>query len=108
MSGGFIKYIIAISIVLAVVFMSQQAFLRPFGMFAYNWGAEKIGYYWSKTTNWFSAGLYPKIEKEALEKGNEVKEEAIIQKDNAVKNIWQNIKNYFANQFSKFSGTKVE
>ena len=105
---GITNGVIILIIILAVVFMSQQPFLRPFGIFAYNWGAEKISSYWSKTTNWFWAGLYPNIQKEAVEKGGALKEEAITQKDNAAQSVWQKIKNYFANIFLKSFGTKVE
>lgn len=107
-NGGFIQYIVIIAVILSVVFLSQQPFARPFGKSVYSWSQKEASNYWSKTTHWLGATIYPKVTQEVEKRGEPLKEEVITQKDNAVKNIWENIKNYFAEQFSKISGTEVK
>jgi len=105
---GFIVNIVLIAVILAVVFLSQWEYLKPFGKILFSWGEKEINLYWTKTTDWFKESLYPKITGEVEKRGEPLKEEAITQKDNVVKNIWGKIKIYFAEKFSKISGTKVE
>ncbi|MBM3206433.1 MAG: hypothetical protein FJZ43_02340 [Candidatus Staskawiczbacteria bacterium] len=105
---GVIKYFIIIAVILSVLFLSQQEFVKPFGKSFYSWSKNETNKYWSKSTNWLGASFYPKLSKEVESRGEPLKNEVITQKDNAVKNIWEKVKNYFAENFSNLTGTKVE
>ncbi len=101
---GIIKYIIIIAVILAVVFLSQQVYLSNIGKNLYSQGNK----YWTEADQWLKTNIYPMIGKEVENRGEEAKEEIAKQKDNALKSLWEKIKNFLAQKFSKFSGTKVE
>lgn len=105
---GFIKSILIIITILIVVFLSQQPYFRPIGKNLFSRGTERINPYWLKTNEWINKNIYPRVSREVEERGGAVKEEVQKQKDIAVQSIWQKIKNYLAEKFSKFSGTEVE
>lgn len=104
----FFASILIIIFILAVALLSQQHFLDPIGEKVYSWTSEKVGSQFSMASDWFKKNIYPRVIQEAQDRGEPLKKEAITQKDNAVKTIWNKIKNYFAETFSKISGTKVE
>lgn len=108
MGKGVIKNGIIIIVILALAFISQQHFFDSYGKNTLSFAGQQASLYWHKVGEWFSATIYPRVQKEAAERGQPLKEEVEKQKDNAVKIIWENVKNYFAEKFSKVSGTKVE
>lgn len=105
---GIVKNIIVIIILLTIVFLSQQAFTQPIGKQIFSQISEKTGGYVAKVGDWLKTKINPDINKEVQDRGEKAQEELIKQKDGAVKSIWGNIKNYFAEKFSKIFGTKVE
>ncbi len=105
---GFIQYIVIIIIILVIVFLSQQPYFRGIGKNIYNQAEAQIGSYWSKANNWVRVNVYPRVSSEAQKRGEAIKEEVNKEKNAIAQNIWEKIKKYFSEQFSKFSGTKVE
>jgi hypothetical protein len=101
--GRLIKYLIIITIILVVAFLSQQPYFRPkTGTVQQNRAS------WSILTDWFSSNIYPRVSTEVAKRGAEAKEEVAKQKNVAVQGIFEQIKNYLAAQFLKFSGTEVK
>ncbi|OGZ62974.1 MAG: hypothetical protein A3C58_01410 [Candidatus Staskawiczbacteria bacterium RIFCSPHIGHO2_02_FULL_34_10] len=105
---GLIKNIVIIAVLLAVVFLSQSSSFRPIAQIIYNQASEKISPYTAGAGNWFKANIYPRIKSEAAKRGEEAAQEITTQKDNVAQNLWEKIKNFFAEKFSKFFGTKVK
>ena len=105
---GFIQYVVILIIILVVVFFSQQPSFREVGKNVYSQVEAQVGLYWSKASDWVKVNVYPKVSSEVEKRGEAIKEEVNKQKDAAVKSIWDNIKNYFANIFSKTTGTSVQ
>jgi len=106
--AGFIKNIVIIVIVLAVVFFSQSAYFRPIGKNLFLQIKEKTGVYLVKAGDWLKAIVYPKISGEVAKRGVVVQEEINKQKNNILQNIWETIKNYFAIKFSKTFNVEVK
>ncbi len=107
-SGGFIKNIVVVVVLLAIVFLSQSPSFRPIAQNTYNQATKNIGPYIDNGKAWFAANVYPRVSQEVASRGEVVKQEVSTQKNNAAQNIWETIKNYFAEKFSKISGTKVK
>lgn len=101
---GFIKNIVIIIVILVVVFLSQQPYFKPVGENMYATSQS----YWSKTVDWFKTNIYPRVSGEVTKRGEPLKQEITNQKNNAVQTLWESIKNYFAEKFSNFFGTKVQ
>lgn len=99
-----IRNIIIIIAILIMAFMSQQPSFNSFGPKA----IEQVNVYWQKTLNWIGLNTIEKVEEDLKGKGEEVKQGAIDVKNNFLISMWENIKNYFAEKFSKTFGTKVE
>ncbi|OGZ70185.1 MAG: hypothetical protein A2904_02405 [Candidatus Staskawiczbacteria bacterium RIFCSPLOWO2_01_FULL_33_9] len=97
---GFVKNIVIIIMLLIVVFLSQQPYFNEVGKKLYSQGEVQVKMYWE--------GIYPRVSGEVEQKGAIIQQEINKQKDNISQNIWQNIKNYFGNIFSKVSGTPVQ
>ncbi|KKP41801.1 MAG: hypothetical protein UR31_C0023G0005 [Parcubacteria group bacterium GW2011_GWA2_33_14] len=105
---GFIQNIIIIIILLIVIFLSQQPHFRPAGEKAYSQMKKQGELYGVKFNSWFNAHVYPKVSGQVASGGEVIKKEIENQKNNIAKNSWEKIKNYLAENFSKFFGTKVE
>ena len=105
---GFIKNIVIIVILSAVVFLSQQPYFKKYGENLYSQIKPQVEPYWSKTVDWFKNNIYPRVSGEVEQKSTFIQQEINKQKNNIVQNIWEKTKNYFANIFSKFSGTQVQ
>lgn len=97
---GFIINILAIGVVLGILFLSQRSYYATKSV-ADSAGPET---FLTRTQDWFFAQVYPKVSGGVGLAQDKITE----QKDMAAKNIWENIKHYFAQKFSKYSGTKVE
>jgi len=112
MENGFINYIAGIIIVLVIAFLSQQPYFRGFGANIYNQAEMQIEALLAKGQEWVATNVSPKVESkingEVAKAGEQAKTEIEKQKNNLMQNAWDNIKNYFANIFSKATGTKVE
>jgi len=105
---GFIQYIVLIAVVLGVVFLSQQPFLHPYEKKAYAVVSEQANLYWTKASLWFTASIYPRVAQEVANRGEPLQSAVVEQKNNLAQSVWENIKNFFAEKFSKVSGTKVK
>lgn len=105
---GLIKNIVIVIVLLAMVSLSQQAYFNGVGKKFYFQAEVQTKIYWTKIADWFKNNVYTKVSGEVEQKSAVVQEEITKQKDNVVKNVWENIKNYFANIFSKTTGTPVQ
>ncbi len=105
---GFVKNIIIIIVLLTVVFLSQQTYFNKVGKTLYFQAEPQIKVYWVKATDWLKNNIYPKVSGEVELKRAIIQQEINKQKNNIVQNIWEKIKNYFADIFSKVSGTPVQ
>ena len=105
---GFIKNIVIIVALIVVVFLSQQAYFNEFGRKLYSQAEAQTKVYWTKVADWLKNNVYARVSGEVEQKSVVIQEEITKQKDNLVKNVWGNIKNYFANIFSKTTGTFVQ
>lgn len=94
---GFIVNIVIIIALVAVVFLSQQPYFNEAGKKLYFQAEAQV-----------KNNIYPRVSGEVEQKSAIVQEEVTKQKNNFVQNIWGNIKNYFANIFSKTTGTPVQ
>lgn len=103
-----IKNIVIVIVILLVVFFSQQPYFEDAGKKLYVQAEVQVGVYSTKIADWFSDNVYPRVSGEVEQKTAIVQEEITKQKDNFAQNIWGNIKNYFANIFSKTTGTSVQ
>ena len=99
-----ILYGILIVAILVALLVNQQAFFKPFGQDLHGRATD----YGLKIQGWVKTSIYPKISSEVKNGGEVIGQEATKQKDIALKNIWENIKKYLAEKFSKTFGTKVE
>jgi|GEM_PF-3542724 hypothetical protein len=107
-NGRFTQNIVIIATVLAVVFLSQNASFRPITKQFYIKAEKQITPYWVKTDTWFKVNVYPRVASEVQKRGATATQQIATQKNNVVQNIWQGIKQYIANIFSKISGTQVK
>ncbi len=105
---GFVKNIIAIIIILVVVFFSQRPEFREYGKGLYSQVTAQGQSWWQGAYSYAEKNVFSKIGGEVGKGEEAVKEKITEEKNNFVKNIWEKIKNYFANIFSKTTGTKVE
>ena len=84
---GFIVNILAIIVVLGIVFLSQNP---------------------QKMPEWVKTNIYPKISIEVQNRGGELAQQANTAKNNFAQNIWDEIKNYFAQKFNGIFKTEVK
>jgi len=103
--NGFINYIAAIIIVLVVAFLSQQPNFREFGTNIYGQAESQVRSLYERASGWVMATIYPKINSEVEKRGQAIEGELNQQKNNLMQNAWDNIKNYFADIFSKTTGS---
>ena len=88
-------------LILLVVFLSQQHYFREYGKNLYSQIKPQIEAYWAKTADWFRNNIYSKVSGEVEQRSAVIQQEITKQKNNIAQNIWEKIKNYFANIFSK-------
>lgn len=93
---GFIKYIVIVVVILAIVFLSQQAYLRGIGKNAFLKASGAVGGYAAKGASWVTGNLYPKISGEVQKRGDAIKDEVIQEKQKVSENILEKAKNYFS------------
>jgi len=105
---GFVQNIVIIVILLAIVFFSQQIYFRESGKNLYLQADKYARVYIGKASDWLKINVYPKISGEVQKGGVEAQKEIAKQKNNLLQNIWENLKKYSAEKFSKTFGTKVE
>ncbi len=110
--AGFIQIlvinVIILAILLATVFLSQQAYFAPYGKTLYVKGVGQFNVYWLKLNYWADTNLYPRLSGEAGKGGQLITQEITKQKNSIAQSVWENIKNYLAQKFSKLSGTEVK
>jgi len=105
---GVIQYIAVIIIIFVVVFLSQQPYFRGIGKNVYNQAEAQVGSYWAKASDWVRANVYPRVSGEVQKRGEAIKDEVNKEKNAVAQNIWEKIKNYFANIFTKTTGAQVQ
>ena len=92
---GFIKYIVIIIVILAVVFLSQQLYFRGIGKTLISSATNQVGAYLAKGTDWAMSTIYPKISGEVQNGGD-----TITTQVNQVKKLPENILTKVGNYFS--------
>lgn len=105
---GFIKNIVMIAIVLAVVFLSQKSVQNPFVSQITLKAQEDAKTYSHQASDWVLAKILPHANQEVQSRGESVQKAVVAEKNNLVNNLWDNVKNYSAQKFSQIFGTKVE
>jgi hypothetical protein len=93
---GFIKYIVIIIVILAIVFLSQQAISRGFGNNLISDATSQAQAYLAKGANWASSQIFPKISGEVQKRGEIIKNEVNQEKQKVSDNIGKKIENYFS------------
>ncbi len=88
--------IVAIIIVLVIVFLSQQAYLRGFGKTLVSDATNQAQSYLAKGSDWAMAKIYPTISGEVQKRGDIIKNEVNQGKQKVSENIGQKISNYFS------------
>ena len=91
---GFIKYIVIIIVILAVVFLSQQAYSRGVGKTLISAATNQVGSFLAKGSDWATATIFPKINGEVQKRGDMIKNEVTQEKNKVSENIGQKISNY--------------
>ena len=99
MYKGFVKNIIIIIVLLVLVFLSQQPYFSEIGKKLFFQAEGQVKTYWNN--------VYPGVSGEVEQKSTFIQQEINKQKNNIMQNTWEKIKNYFANIFTKLSGTTV-
>ncbi len=93
---GFIKYIVIIAVILAVVFLGQQAYTREFGKNLISGAESQVQAYAAKGSNWVMSKVYPTISGEVQKRGDVIKNEITQEKNKVSENISTKIGNYFS------------
>lgn len=105
---GFIQNIAIIAVILAVVFLSQQYSADNKENGAYSQIMAQTQQYISKAEDVVKTDIGGKVSGEVAKQKEHISQEVTTQKNNLVQNIWENIKHYFAEKFSKTFGTEVK
>jgi len=105
---GFAVNIVIIIVLVVIVFLSQQPYFRKYGENFYLQAKTQVMSYWAQATDWFMNNVYSRVSGGVEQKKAEIQEEVAKQKNNIVQNVWEKIKNYFADIFSKTTGTTVQ
>jgi len=87
--------IIGIIIVLAIVFLSQQAYSGGFGKTLISDATNQAASYVAKGSDWAMSQIYPKISGEVQKRGDMIKNEVNQEKQKVSENIGEKISNYF-------------
>ncbi|MBI2054349.1 MAG: hypothetical protein HYT36_03380 [Candidatus Staskawiczbacteria bacterium] len=107
MEKGFIKNILAVIIILAVAFLSQQVSFREYGKKLYEQAAGWGQPYWQKAYDFVNQNVIMKIGGEAGKWKDNIKEKLQQEKNNLPagtdkeENIFHKIKNYLSKFFRK-------
>ena len=91
MQGGFIKYLVIILAILAVVFLSQAVYFKNYGKQV----SEVANRFMAKASNWAMSKIYPQITQEVQKRGEMVSEQVTEEKEKITQSIGEKIKNYF-------------
>ena len=93
---GTIKYILAIVVILLVAFLSQKAYAWKNGQDLISATTDQATAYLAKGSNWVMDTIYPKVTGEVQKRGEMIKTEVKIEKQNVSENIGKKISNYFS------------
>ncbi|MGD0576609.1 MAG: hypothetical protein ABSA74_00855 [Candidatus Staskawiczbacteria bacterium] len=88
--------IFAIIIILAVVFLSQQAYSRGIGKTIISDATNQAKAYLATGTNWVMSNVYPKISGEVQARGDAIKSDVSQEQQAVSQNIAQKISNYIS------------
>ena len=104
---GFIKYFVIIAIILAVVFLSQQAYSRGIGKTLISDATSKANAYMVEAANWATSNVYSKVTGEVQNRGdiiNAAVNQGVDQEKNSVANIGTNLQNYISGITNSIEG----
>ncbi len=111
-SGGFLKYLIIILIILTVAFLSQQAYFQARGKTIISNAQNQAGAYLSKGYSWTANNIVPKVDglagqPQETQSGGEAVQNTINQStQNSAQNISDEIKSIPEKISDYFSGIK--
>jgi len=100
--------ILILVVLLVIIFLSQQPYFNTIGKQFYSKIQINTKIYWTNIKDWLENNVYPRVSGEVESKSGIIQQEINKQKNNIAQNIWLNIKNYFADVFTKISGTPVQ
>jgi len=92
----FIKYILIIIVILAIVFLSQQVYTFEVGKKVSSNISDKATAYMAKGSDWITSKMYPKVTGEVQKRGDIIKNEVKTEKEKVSENIGEKISNYFS------------
>jgi len=111
MPKKFIIYIVLIIIILAVVFLSQQAYFRGVGKTLISDATNQASVYLAEGSGWVISNIYPKINGlpaqagKALQSGGDtIKTEVDQAKQKVTEDIGKKIENYFSGVANSVAG----
>jgi hypothetical protein len=93
---GYIKYLVIVSVLLGMVFLSQQLYAREFGQNLLSKASAAVSGYWAKGSNWVSDKVYSKVSEEVQKRGEIIKEEANLEKEKISENILEKAGDYLS------------
>lgn len=88
--------IAGIAVILAVVFLSQQAYSRGVGGNLISAAANQAEEYMAKGSGWAMSAIYPKISGEVQKRGDMIKNEVNQAKQTVTEDLGKKIGNYFS------------
>lgn len=91
-----IFYIVAIIIVLAVAFLSQQAYTRSMAKNMVSGASNQAQPYLAKGSEWVANNILSKLGGEVAKRGEAIQNNVEQQKNKISENILEKTKNYFA------------
>ena len=95
MENGFIKYIVIIVVILAIVFLSQKMMLPGNVKSFISAGQSQAGKYVSDGYNWAKNAVLSTINGEVQKGGEAINNEINQQKENVSQSVGEKLKNYF-------------
>ena len=89
-------YIGIIIIILTVVFLSQQGYFNDIGKNLFSNASAAISGYWAKGSNWVTDKAYPQITDQVQKRGEVIKNEVNLEKENISENVLGKVGDYFS------------
>lgn len=96
MKGALLKYVLIISVILGIAFLSQNVFSWANAKtFVYD-AVGQAKAYLGQGSNWAAQALLPSLSGEVQKRGEMIKDEVITEKEKISESVGEKIKNYFS------------
>jgi hypothetical protein len=103
-----IRNIIIIAVIILIVFLGQKPYFQKQGTIWLQKADSYISPYKQKIDDFIKNQVLGRVGGEVDKKKQEITQELSAQKEKVSQDLWQQIKNYFAEKYSNLVGTKVE